>query len=198
MAGNREAWQAQGNHSMCPCGGEGMPAWPLSIPIHSHLWLKYLKIPGLNLFLQDKSYCRSLCGFPNFYFHFRAGRQLQGGGRRAIFLAKTWFNIDIASEPTSFVSFFVTTPSQCSSDRLFQEIPKTPATWEHRDIWACDTSVNCENQDIRATICDIWGNWGGSRGMSGEKGGEGREGEKRQRSRHSRCWWWILLNMIMN
>ena len=49
----------------------------LSIPIHSHPWSKYSKIPGFNLFLQ-KSYCTpQICGFPNFYFHFRAGLQLQ-------------------------------------------------------------------------------------------------------------------------
>ena len=65
---------------MCPCGGEGMPLY--SDPFPSLVEISQ-DIPGLNLFLQDKSYCRSLCGFPNFYFHFRAGGQLQGGGGRS-------------------------------------------------------------------------------------------------------------------
>ena len=70
----------------------------LSIPIHSHLWSKYSKIPGLNLFLQE-SYCRSLCGFPNFYFHFRAGRQLQGGKGGRLQLKQSGVGIAVLDSP---------------------------------------------------------------------------------------------------
>ena len=153
----------------------------LSVPIHSHLWSKYSKIPGLNLFLQE-SYCTSLiCGFPNFYiFPFQSWSTVarrERGHHCSQALVQHWHIGVILCD----------LPSQCSSDRLFQEIPKTPLTWEHCDIWACALWHFSLLEWIgktgifgRTVIFEIFEE------MSGEKGGEGREGEKRQRSRHSR------------
>ena len=170
----------------------------LSIPIHSHLWSKYSKIPGLNLFLQELL-------------------QLSVWFYQLLFPFQSWWTVakrEWGSFQPSFGSTLKPKPlhSSVNTEPLLRNVQVTDCSrdtknaWEHSDIWALWHFSLIEwigktgvfGQPVIFETLQIFE--GVLIAMSGEKGGEG---EKRQRSRHSRWgwwwiwyWWWTLKNMI--